>query len=190
MSLPDCRNELIRLNTGVRTILDDGTVLHASAAAFRGMIDAYLSDGDGFLARDDRVNAYASYWYALGWMDAGIFLGLISGPVSTLQPDFFGNSTTIPESGTLMEKTTRYRSLLLEALVSVDTAPEAGSSLFSAAEKMLGVARHWCNRGISLEEKGTRAGALGAYSYGFAWLDAGVRFGIFRIRKNRDLFTI
>jgi hypothetical protein len=190
MSLSDCQNELIRRNTGIRTIPEEGTVLHSSAAAFRGMIDAYLSDGDRFLARNDRVNAYASYWYALGWMDAGIFLGLISGPVSAIQPDFFGNTTTIPESGSLREKTTRYRSLLMEALVSVETSPEAGSSLSSAAEEMQGIARSWCNQGISLEEKGTRAGALGAYSYGFAWLDAGVRFGILRIRKNRDLFTI
>jgi len=190
MSLPDCQNELIRRNAGVRTIPEDGTVLHASAMVFRGMIDAYLSDGDGFLAMDDRVNAYASYWYALGWMDAGIFLGLISGPVSALLPDCFGTTTTIPESGTLMEKTTRYRSLLLEALVSVEAAPEAGSSLSSAAEKMQGIARFWSNQGISLEEKEAMAGALGAYSYGFAWLDAGVRFGIFRIRNNRDLFTI
>ena len=97
---------------------------------------------------------------------------------------------TGPEIGLLHEKTTRYRSLLGQALESLDTAPEVGSSLFSAAEAMQGVARSWCNQGIVLEGSGTMAGALGAYSYGFAWLDAGVRFGLFRIMKNRELFTI
>jgi len=190
MSPSECRDDLTQRNKGIRTIPEEGTILHSSAAAFRGMIDAYLADGNGFLARNDSVNAYASYWYALGWMDAGIFLGLISGPASGTQPDLTGCITTGPEIGVLHEKTTRYRSLLGQALESLDAAPEMGSSLFSAAEAMQGVARSWCNQGIVLEGSGTMAGALGAYSYGFAWLDAGVRFGLFRIMKNRELFTI
>jgi uncharacterized protein len=190
MSPSECRNDLIRRNEGIRTIPEEGTILYLSATAFRGMIDAYLADGNGFLARNDTVNAYASYWYALGWMDAGIFLGLISGPAPGIQPDSPGSTMTGPEIGPLHEKTTRYRSLLGQAIESLDTGPEVGSSLFSAAETMQGVARSWCNQGIVLEGSGIIAGALGAYSYGFAWLDAGVRFGIFRIMKNRDLFTI
>lgn len=190
MSLSECRETLIRRNNGIRTIPEEGTILYSSAAAFRGMIDAYLTDGNGFLARNDTVNAYASYWYALGWMDAGIFLGLISGPSSRILPDLAGSTMNGADIGFLHEKTTRYRSLLVEALESIATAPEEGSSLSSAAEKMHGDARSWCDQGIVLERYGTMAGALGAYSYGFAWLDAGVRFGIFRIVKNRDLFTI
>jgi uncharacterized protein len=186
----ECRDDLIRRNKGIRTVPEEGTILYSSAAAFRGMIDAYLADGNGFLARHDTVNAHASYWYAFGWMDAGIFLGLISGPASALQPDLTGSTLDGRDLSRLQEKTTRYRSLLMEALESIATAPEAGSSLCSAAEAMQGVARSWCNKGVILEKQGTMAGALGAYSYGFAWLDAGVRFGLFRIVKNRELFTI
>ena len=91
MSPSECRDDLTRRNKGIRTIPEEGTILYSSAAAFRGMIDAYLADGNGFLARNDTVNAYASYWYALGWMDAGIFLGLISGPASGIQPDLTGS---------------------------------------------------------------------------------------------------
>ena len=165
-------------------------IVLTKGSAFREMIDAYIADGNGFLARNDNINAYASYWYALGWMDSGIFLGLISGPASGMQPDLTGSTMNSPNVGLLHEKTTRYRSLLGQALESLDTAPEVGSSLCSAAETMQGVAGSWCNQGIVLEECGTMAEALGAYSYGFAWLDAGVRFGLFRIMKNRELFTI
>jgi hypothetical protein len=190
MSLSDCRYELIRRNDGIRTIPEEGTVLYSSATIFRGMIDAYLSDGNGFLAGNDVVNAYASYWYALGWMDAGVFLGLISAPGPGRHQDFSGSTLTGPDTGRLQEKTTRYRSLLLDARASLDASPETGSSLFSAAENMQGVATSYYHQGTVLEDQGTLAGALGAYSYGFAWLDAGVRFGLFRIKKNRELFTI
>jgi hypothetical protein len=190
MSLAECRDTLIRRNNGIRIIPEEGSILYSSAAVFRGMIDAYLADGNGFLAGNDTVNAYASYWYALGWMDAGIFLGLISGPASGMQPDLTGSTMNGADTGVLHEKTIRYRSLIGQALESLDAAPEAGSSLCSAAETMQGVAGSWCNQGIALEGRGIMAGALGAYSYGFAWLDAGVRFGLFRIIKNRELFTI
>lgn len=190
MSLSDCRYELTRRNASIRTIPDEGTALHSSATAFRGMIDAYLSDGNGFLAGNDMVNACASYWYALGWLDAGVFLGLISAPGPGIDRDFSGNTLTDPDIGRLQEKTIRYRSLLLDALASLEASPEMGSSLYSAAEKMHWVATGYCHQGTILEGQGTVAGALGAYSYGFAWLDAGVRFGLFRIKKNRELFTI
>ena len=190
MNPSDCRYDLIRRNNGTRTIPEEGTILYSSAAAFREMIDAYLADGDGFLAKNDIVNAYASYWYALGWMDAGFSLGLISSPDPGTKPDFAGRTMTAPETGRLHEKTTRYRSLLGQALESLDAAPEMGSSLFFAAKRICGVAKSCHHQGISLEEHGKMAGALGAYSYGFAWLDAGVRFGVFRIIKNRGLFTI
>jgi len=190
MTPSDCRDDLIRWNSGIRTIPEEGTILYSSAAAFREMIDAYLADGDGFLARNDIMNAYASYWYALGWMDAGVSLGLISTPHSPPKPDFAGSTMTDPDTGRLQEKTARYCSLLSQALESLDAAPEMGSSLFLAAKRISGVANSCYHQGISLKEQGKMAGALGAFSYGFAWLDAGVRFGVFRIIKNRELFTI
>lgn len=190
MTPSDCRDDLIRRNNEIRTIPEEGTIMYSSATVFRDMIDAYLADGEGFLARNDIKNAYACYWYALGWMDAGFSLGLVSTPHSNPKPDFAGSSVTDPDCGRQQEKTARYRSLLGQALESLDAAPEKGSSLFIATKRMCGVARSCHHQGISLEEHGKIAGALGAYSYGFAWLDAGVRFGVFRVLKNRELFTI
>jgi hypothetical protein len=190
MNPSDCRDDLIWRNNGVRTIPEEGTVLYSAATAFREMIDAYIADGDGFLAKNDIMNAYASYWYALGWMDTGFFLGLIFTPYSCLKPDFFGSTMTDPETRRLQEKTIRYRFLLGQALESLDAAPENGSSLFFAVKHICDIAKSCHRQGMALEEQGKIAGALGAYSYGFAWLDAGVRFGVFRIIKNRELFTI
>ncbi|HNB03435.1 MAG TPA: DUF357 domain-containing protein, partial [Methanoregulaceae archaeon] len=62
--------------------------------------------------------------------------------------------------------------------------------LFAAADHFRETAISAYERGISLDEEDALAGALAAYSYGFAWLDAGVRFGLFRILRNRELFTI
>jgi len=190
MNQPDCRDDLIRRNHEIRTVAEEGTILFSSALAFREMIDAYIADGDGFLAKNDIRNAYASYWYALGWMDAGIFLGLISPPPPGILLDFPRYTATDPDTGSLVEKTARYRSLLWQALESLEISCDEGSSLFPAAEKILGIAGSTYREGIALEEQGCIAGALGAYSYGFAWLDAGARFGLFRIIKNRDIFTI
>jgi len=190
MNQPDCRDDLIRRNHEIRTVAEEGTILFSSALAFREMIDAYIADGDGFLAKNDIRNAYASYWYALGWMDAGIFLGLISPPTPGILLDFPRYTATDPDTGSLVEKTARYRSLLWQALESLEISCDEGSSLFPAAEKILGIAGSTYREGIALEEQGCIAGALGAYSYGFAWLDAGARFGLFRIIKNRDIFTI
>ncbi len=190
MSPPDCRDDLIWRSHGIRTVAKEGTILFSSAHAFREMIDAYIADGDGFLAKNDIRNAYASYWYALGWMDAGIFLGLISAPPPGIPLDFPRYTAADPDTGSLVEKTARYRSFLGQALESLEISSDEGSSLFPAAEKILGIAGSSFREGIVLEEQASIAGALGAYSYGFAWLDAGIRFGLFRIIQNRDLFTI
>jgi hypothetical protein len=190
MNQPDCRDDLIRRNHGIRTVAKEGTILYSSALAFREMIEAYITDGDGFLAKNDIRNAYASYWYALGWMDAGIFLGLITAPPAGISLDFPLYTATDPDKRSLVEKTERYRSLLGQALGSLEISSDGGSSLFPAAEKILGIAGSAYCKGVALEEQERIAGALGAYSYGFAWLDAGARFGLFRIIKNRDIFTI
>lgn len=175
----------------IRIIPLEGSLLISPAHVFREMIDAYLSDGDRFLSRNDIMNAYASYWYAFGWLDAGVTLGLITRQDSGLNPGFLetpaGGSTEIER---LQEKTTRYRSLLGRALESLDAAPEEGSSLFSVTGSFLSVAESCLGQGMSLEGQGSMAAALSAYSYGFAWLDAGVRFGLFRINNNRELFTV
>ena len=190
MNQADCREVLIQRKNRIKPLPGKGTLLFSSAGIFHEIIDAYLADGDRFRSTGDLMNAYASYWYALGWLDAGTILGLISSLDPGIQPDFSSGTRPDPDTIRMDEKATRYRSLLGTALESLDLAPERDASLFSAAEQFMAIARSCLNRGVSLDQESARAGALAAYSYGFAWLDAGVRFGLFRILKNRELFTI
>jgi hypothetical protein len=190
MSQADCRDALVMRKNGIRTPAAEGTLLFSSASIFREMADAYLADGDRFRSMGDLMNAYASYWYALGWLDAGTTLGLIITPVPGSAPDFSRSTQPDPDTVCVREKTTRYRSLLGRALESLKNAPENDASLFAAAEQFMATAISAYQRGISLDQEQAPASALAAYSYGFAWLDAGVRFGLFRIIDHRELFTI
>ena len=190
MSQADCRDALLMRMNGIRIAAVEGAYLFSSGGVFREMADAYLTDGDRFQSLGDLMNAYASYWYALGWLDAGTALGLIFTPLPGFSPDFSCGTRSDPDTIRVQEKTTRYRSLLARALESLDNAPEKDTSLFAAADHFRETAISTYERGISLDEEDALAGALAAYSYGFAWLDAGVRFGLFRIVRNRELFTI
>ena len=190
MSQGDCRDALVIRKNGISTPAAKGTHLFCSASIFLEMADAYLADGDRFRSVGDLMNAYASYWYALGWLDAGTTLGLIVTPVPGSAPDYSRSTQSDPDTVRVREKTTRYRSLLGRALESLKYAPEKDASLFAAAEQFMATAISAYERGLSLDQEHALAGALAAYSYGFAWLDAGVRFGLFRITRNRELFTI
>ena len=90
----------------------------------------------------------------------------------------------------LPEKTARYRVLLSRACISLVPASETDTCTRSFSEKILVIAGIFYAQGILWEESGDRDSALAAYSYGFGWLDAGVRSGLFRITGNRELFTI
>lgn len=185
-----CREELVRRRRAARILPSRGTPLGSGAEVFREMIDAYLADGDCFRDGNDLMNAAASYWYALGWMDAGSSLGLIGDSARAEEVDFLGGTPVNPEDPRVPEKAARYRMLLGNALESLQPAPERGSSLEPAAGMALEAAGGAHTQGLSLEARGRLAAAIGAYSYGFAWLDAGVRFGIFRITGQREPFTI
>jgi hypothetical protein len=43
---------------------------------FLQMIEAYLSDSQHFLEKEDLVNSFAAVNYAHGWLDAGARLGI------------------------------------------------------------------------------------------------------------------
>lgn len=165
-------------------------VLFPCASMFREMVAAYLSDGDRFLDRDDMTNAWASYWYALGWLDAALSLGLIITSPPQTGAAFAICQVPDTERGRLVEKTERYRLLLSCALESLSAAPEPGSCLAAPAERILFIGHTWYCQGAALEKAGDFASALSATSYCFGWLDAGVRLGLFRITGYRDIFTI
>lgn len=167
------------------------SILHSCARDSAGMARSYYHDGMEFLTRDDLTNALASFSYALGWMDAGICLGLISSdscgipvPCTALQ------QRSREGSSRLREKTTRYHSLLSRALKSLEPAPEPDTCLSAGGARIILIGEIFLAWGAGREASGDDEGALAAYSYGFGWLDAGVRTGLFRVNRNRELFTI
>ena len=190
MTLHRCRKILGERLAAQTFIPPEGSILRHCARDTGGMVSAYYRDGIEFLSRGDRTNALASFSYAMGWMDAGICLGLLSSedcgiPLCTASEPRSGY-----ESGTLREKTSRYHSLLSRALISLEPAPEPDTCLSAGGARILLVGEVFLAWGEVCEASGDDEGALAAYSYGFGWLDAGVRTGLFRVQLNRDLFTI
>ncbi|KLK88820.1 hypothetical protein SZ63_03285 [Methanoculleus sediminis] len=98
----------------------------------------------------------------------------------------------IPESrdAHLEEKTHRYRRMLDAALGAVEAAADEASPLHAGAGEFHSAARAWYAEGADLLDAGDRAAALARFSYGYAWLDAGIRAGLFRVTGDRGLFTV
>lgn len=166
------------------------SALHPVAGDICQMARSYLDDGDHFFSTGDTVNASASWSYALGWLDAGVCLGLIE--TSLRDPGWlFTDIGPCPgESERLAEKTGRYCTLLSLALTSLFPAPEPSTRMHHAAERFLQVAGTLLVFGRCFSSGGRDQNALGAFSYGHAWLDAGVRSGLFRVSAQREIFTV
>lgn len=175
---------------GALTLPMGRTILASCAREILGMARAYHEDGITFLSRGDLPNALASFSYALGWLDAGSCLGLITSETCGLPLQGSGKRSGGIEDARLSEKTGRYRSLLGTAIEELKSSPEYGSCLHDGGERFLMLARVFHEMGEYCERSGDVQSALAAYSYGFGWLDAGVRTGLFTIRNNRELFTI
>lgn len=88
----------------------------------------------------------------------------------------------------LLEKTGRYRRLLREALDDAKKAPNMDPMLVDIADDFYGMAESYFNDGVHFMENNDRVNALVCFSYGHAWLDAGVRLGVFKVTK-KDLFA-
>jgi uncharacterized protein len=84
----------------------------------------------------------------------------------------------------LEEKTARYKRLLSEALDDVKKAPGLDPFLSRMADEYLGMAESYYADGTHFLDRGDRVNALVCYSYGHAWLDAGVRLGVFMVTKE------
>jgi hypothetical protein len=117
-------------------------------------------------------------------MDSGLFLGFIQGESLPL---CLGSETVIPVSMTeqLREKRTRYEKMLILAVRSVEIAAETGSPFHEAAVTILLNAE----AGIDNSRIIHCCASLGHLSYGYGWLDAGIRAGLFRILDHPELFT-
>ncbi|WP_292518184.1 DUF357 domain-containing protein [Methanoculleus sp.] len=175
--------------SGTRTVVPEGTLLSRLAGEVVEMAGAYLSDGTTFLRTGDPVNALAAFAYGLGWLDAGGSLGLFE-PSPAHPPA--GVEACIPDSQSahLHEKTHRYRRMLNDALLVVEAGPDEASPLHAGAEAFRSAAESWYTEGVERLEAGDLPGALARFSYGYAWLDAGIRAGLFRITGERGLFTV
>lgn len=174
-----------RLEAGIQK----PALLSAVARDFLAMIIAYERDGYYFIRQGDLVNGLASAAYALGWLDAGACLGLVrhQGPRSL---DIHAHSPFSPAlHNPMAEKTSRYQRLLQRGVRGVECAPEPATPLYEVSCRFLLVAETYLGYGILFGNPDTLPNALFCFSYGFAWLDAGIRAGLFRIAADRDLFA-
>lgn len=166
------------------------TVFSCVAAEFREMAGSYLCDGDYFESRGDSVNALASWSYATGWLDAGECLGLIEAPGKDCRW-IFRDIPLLPEMDPhLHEKVRRYHSLLSAALDATVPAPQPATAPSVAAGRFIVVAEVNREYGRLFYSSGRAPNALGAFSYGHAWLDAGVRSGLLRIEGRKEVFAV
>lgn len=163
------------------------------AETIRGMAQAYADDGGTFYRSGDRVNALAGYFYGFGWLHFGYASGLLTSPDQDITSCPFKDSCeTLDECYTekLKEKTLRYQRLLDTARAAVETAPEQGTVSHDFALRVLVIVDVYRARGAWLVKNGTNEDALASFSYGHGWLDAAVRSGLFRITRDRAIFTV
>jgi len=190
MRRKDWREELAcRLETAI-IVPPAGTVYFTLAEELRSMATSYLDDGDYFIATGDAVNAIAAFSYALGWLDAASCLGLITFRGESSQWLFLPIAVSERESGRLWEKTVRYGNMLGSALGSVSSAPEAGTCIEVACQRILLACVVLQGFGDRFRSSAMFENALGSYSYAHAWLDTGVRAGLFRVTGNHELFAV
>lgn len=183
-SLEQYRSDLSLAYARIESFQQSKTPLDAVTAGMREMISSYLTDSEVFYQREDFVNEYAALLYAHGWLDAAIYLGYLTGPTPSL---YLPEDTSIPCDlhDRLIEKRNRYELMLRDALVSIEIAPASGSPLYSAALyiRKKGENVFPANSGTACMHE------LGCISYGYGWIDAGLRAGLFRIVANPHLFT-
>ncbi|QLG27520.1 DUF357 domain-containing protein [Halorarum halophilum] len=89
----------------------------------------------------------------------------------------------------LDEKTARYGEMLADALAAAEVCVPAGTPLHDAAVECREMAVSYLEDGRHFREADDLVNALAAYSYGYGWLDCGVRLGLFSVPEGTDLFT-
>jgi hypothetical protein len=89
----------------------------------------------------------------------------------------------------LEEKTDRYGRMLADALAAATVAVPPGTPLGDAATEIEEMAVSYLDDGRHFRESDDPVNALASFSYGYGWLDAGVRMGLFEVPEDTDLFT-
>jgi hypothetical protein len=89
----------------------------------------------------------------------------------------------------LHEKTDRYERMLADALSAATVAVPPETPLGAAAAECEEMARSYLNDGRHFRDEDDLVNALASFSYGYGWLDAGVRMGLFVVPDESHLFT-
>ena len=89
----------------------------------------------------------------------------------------------------LEEKVKRYESMLHKALGAFEAAPQKNSHLRNVSDDFSNMANSYYNDGLHFMKEMDMVNALVCFSYGHAWLDAGVKLGVF-IVNDENLFTV
>ncbi|MFB6127055.1 MAG: DUF357 domain-containing protein [Halolamina sp.] len=89
----------------------------------------------------------------------------------------------------LAAKTDRYGEMLAEALDQAEPVTPPGTPLGEAAAETFEMAHSYLDDGRHFRAEGDPVNALASFSYGYGWLDAGVRFGLFDVPPESELFT-
>ena len=89
----------------------------------------------------------------------------------------------------LEEKVDRYERMLADALDVADRAVPEGTPLGEAASDCREMAEAYLEDGRHFRAEDDPVNALASYSYGYGWLDCGVRMGLFSVPEDSDLFT-
>lgn len=90
----------------------------------------------------------------------------------------------------LEEKTDRYDEMLADALDAADPAVPSGTPLGEAAAEVYEMAESYLDDGRHFRANDDPVNALASFSYGYGWLDAGVRVGLFETPDESALFTM
>jgi hypothetical protein len=181
--------ELSRCIASLGAGIQERALLSFVSRDFLDMIIAYERDGRHFILQGDPVNGLASAAYALGWLDAGACLGLVRYHGSRGLDIYVRSPVPPAQDKTMAEKSGRYRRLLHNAVRSVAHAPEPATPLYEVSCRFLLIAETYLGYGNCFCKQGAMPNALFCFSYGFAWLDAGIRAGLFRITGDRELFA-
>jgi hypothetical protein len=90
----------------------------------------------------------------------------------------------------LAEKTDRYERMLDAALAAATVTAPSGTPLGDAAAACEEMARSYLDDGRHFRDEDDLVNALASFSYGYGWLDAGVRMGLFDVPEESHLFTM
>jgi hypothetical protein len=90
----------------------------------------------------------------------------------------------------LEEKTDRYEEMLADALAAATATAPPETPLGTAAADCEEMARSYLEDGRHFRAEDDLVNALASFSYGYGWLDAGVRMGLFDVPDDSQLFTM